>query len=123
MGTWGSGIYDNDSTLDYIEGIIKNLCNSIEDMLRYDYILLHAGMTQSYLFMCHIDLLEAICSRDDLYTSLPDTAEIKRWKAKYMEVWEFTIDECEPTKDYQSERAEVLKKSFDRLIALSRRNK
>ena len=123
MGTWGSGIYENDSTRDYIDGIINNLCNSIEDMLRHDYTLLHAGMTQSYLFMCHIDLLEAICSRDDLHTSLPDTYEIKRCKAKYMEVCEFTIDACEPTLYYKSERAEVLKKSFDRLIALSRRNK
>ena len=121
MGTWGSGIYENDSTRDYIDGIINNLCNSIKDMLRYNYILLHARMMQSYLFMCHIDLLEAICSRDNLYTSLPDTAEIERWKAKYIEVWEFTIDECEPDANYKAEHAEVLKQSFDRLIALSRK--
>lgn len=24
MGTWGSGIYENDSTRDYIDGIIDN---------------------------------------------------------------------------------------------------
>lgn len=67
MGTWDTGIYDNDSARDYIEGIIKNLVNVVEDMVRWDYTLLHPGMAQSNMFMCHIDMLNAICSRENLY--------------------------------------------------------
>lgn len=121
MGTWGPGIYENDSTRDYVDSIINNLSNVIRDIMKWDYTLLHPGMTQSNLFMCHIDLLIAICSRDELYSSLPKTEEIKKWKAKYMEVWNFCVEECKPTDDYKAERAEVLKKSFNNLIALAKR--
>lgn len=119
MGTWGFGIYENDSTRDYVDGIINNLSNMIRDSIKWDYTLLHPGMTQSNLLMCHIDLLIAICGRDELYSSLPQTVEIKQWKAKYMEVWHFCIDECQPTDDYKAGRADVLEKSFNTLIALA----
>ena len=102
MGTWGSGIYENDSTRDYIDGIIDNISNAVRDIVKRDYTLLHAGMPQSDLFMCYIDLLNA----------------------KYMEVWEFTVGECDPAEDYRRERAIVLNESFDNLIALaSKKNK
>ena len=52
MGTWGSGIYENDSTRDYIDGIIDNISNAVRDIVKWDYTLLHAGMPQSDLFMC-----------------------------------------------------------------------
>lgn len=119
MGTWGSGIYENDSTRDYIDGIIDNISNAVRDIVKRDYTLLHAGMPQSDLFMCYIDLLNAICSRHDLHTSLPDAEVVRKWKAKYMEVWEFTVGECDPAEDYRKERAVVLNESFDKLIALA----
>ena len=59
MGTWGAGIYENDSTRDYIDGIIDNISNAVRDIVKRDYTLLHAGMPQSDLFMCYIDLLNA----------------------------------------------------------------
>ena len=124
MGTWGAGIYENDSTRDYIDGIIDNISNAVRDIVKRDYTLLHAGMPQSDLFMCYIDLLNAICSRHDLHTSLPDAEVVRKWKAKYMEVWEFTVGECDPAEDYRKERAIVLNESFDNLIALaSKKNK
>ena len=124
MGTWGSGIYENDSTRDYIDGIIDNISNAVRDIVKRDYTLLHAGMPQSDLFMCYIDLLNAICSRHDLHTSLPDAEVVRKWKAKYMEVWEFTVGECDPAEDYRRERAVLLNESFDNLIALaSKKNK
>ena len=63
------------------------------------------------LFMCYIDLLNAICSRHDLHTSLPDAEVVRKWKAKYMEVWEFTVGECDPAEDYRRERAVLLNES------------
>ena len=87
MGTWGAGIYENDSTRDYIDGIIDNISNAVRDIVKRDYTLLHAGMPQSDLFMCYIDLLNAICSRHDLHTSLPDAEVVRKWKAKYMGVY------------------------------------
>ena len=124
MGTWGAGIYENDSTRDYIDGIIDNISNAVRDIVKRDYTLLHAGMPQSDLFMCYIDLLNAICSRHDLHTSLPDAEVVRKWKAKYMEVWELTVGECDPAEDYRRERAVVLNESFDNLIALaSKKNK
>ena len=44
MGTWGAGIYENDSTRDYIDGIIDNISNAVRDIVKRDYTLLHAGM-------------------------------------------------------------------------------
>lgn len=120
MGTWETGIYDNDSARDYTEGIIQNLVNVVKDIVRWDYTLLHPGMAQSNILMCHIDMLNAICSRGDLYHALPDTEEIKKWKTKYLEVWEFCIHECNPTDEYKTERAKIIKKSFNDLIALSK---
>lgn len=96
-----------------------NISNAVRDIVKRDYTLLHAGMPQSDLFMCYIDLLNAICSRHDLHTSLPDAEVVRKWKAKYMEVWEFTVGECDPAEDYRRERAVVLNESFDNLIALA----
>ena len=89
MGTWGSGIYENDSTRDYIDGIIDNISNAVRDIVKRDYMLLHAGMPQSDLFMCYIDLLNAICSRHDLYTSLPDAEVVRKWKASFCRLFPF----------------------------------
>lgn len=119
MGTWGAGIYEEDSARDYIDGIIKNLSNAVKDIMRWDYTLLHPGMPQSSLVLCHIDMLYAICSRNGLYTSLPETQTIKKWKAKYMEVWNFCIDECHPSAEHKTQRAKILRKSFNDLIALA----
>lgn len=120
MGTWGPGIYDNDSTMDYVKGIINYHVNIIRDLIRWDFTLLHPGMTQSNLFMCHIDILNAICSREDLNYLLPPTTEIKKWKAKYMEVWNFCVDETKPEDNYKTERSEVLNTSLDNLISLAK---
>lgn len=120
MGTWGSGIYENDSTRDYIDGIIDNISNAVRDIVKRDYTLLHAGMPQSDLFMCYIDLLNAICSRHDLHTSLPDAEVVRKWKAKYMEdLGVYRSAKCDPAEDYRRERAVVLNESFDNLIALA----
>lgn len=121
MGTWGAGIYQSDSTLDYVEGIIKYNVNVIRDIMRWDNTLLHPGMTHSELVMCHIDILNAICSREGLNFTLPETKEIKKWKEKYLEVWEYRIDEIDPTDDYKTERYKVLKKSFNTLISLTKK--
>lgn len=121
MGTWGSGIYENDSARDYMNGVINNLSNMVKDIMRWDSILLHLGMVHSSLVMCHIDMLIAICGRNSLHTSLPETTIIKEWKAKYMEIWNFCIDECSPTIEYKKQRAKVLEKNFNDLIALAKR--
>lgn len=121
MGTWGTGIYENDSTQDYIAGVINYLSDVVRNIVKWD-TLLHPGMAQSEIMICHIDLLNAICSRGNLYIYLPDSVEIKKWQDKYMEIWEFCIDECNPTEEYKTERGRILKKSFNDLIALSGKN-
>ena len=121
MGTWGAGIYENDSTRDYADGIINYFVNVIRDIMKWDYKLLHPSMTQSDILMCHIDLLIAICSKDNLYNALPDTAEIKKWKTKYLEVWEYCINDCDVENDYKTKRHSVINNRFNTLLALSKK--
>ena len=73
---------------------------------------------------CKVGLYAVARRRHDLHTSLPDAEVVRKWKAKYMEVWEFTVGECDPAEDYRRERAVLLNESFDNLIALaSKKNK
>lgn len=123
MGTWGTGIYENDSTQDYMVGVINYLSDVVRNIVKWDYTFLHPGMAQSEIMICHIDLLNAICSRGNLHIYLPDSVEIKKWKDKYMEVWEFCIDDCNPTEEYKTERGKILKKSFNDLLALSQQKR
>ena len=79
MGTWGAGIYENDSTRDYIDGIIDNISNAVRDIVKRDYTLLHAGMPQSDLFMCYIDLLNANGKPNTWrFGSLPSASAIRQ---------------------------------------------
>ena len=67
MGTWGTGIYENDPTQDYMVGVINYLSDVVRNIVKWDYTFLHPGMAQSEIMICHIDLLNAICSRGNLH--------------------------------------------------------
>lgn len=123
MGTWGSDVYENDTSADYLGKIIDKLINNIRVQIRYQ-LRMDAGYAESQLLICDIDLLALICEhRSIAIPYLPELKDIERWKRVYMDIWDSTVDEIEPTPDYKTGRRKVLVQTFDRLIALAKPEK
>ena len=120
MGVWDSGLYDSDSSRDYVGGIIDRYVYDIKHVIKRDCTLLDPRMPHSELILCNIDILNAICSRSDLYMMLPESKEIKKWRDKYLEVWTYVIEVTNAKEDYKTERLQVIKKCFNQLIKLAK---
>lgn len=117
MGTWGSGVYENDTASDYLSKTIERLLNDIRLQINYQ-IRLNAGFSESDILICDIDLLTLLCEKRDLNIHLPEKEEIERWEKVYMDIWDSTIDETCPTEEYKIERRRVLNQTFNKLISL-----
>lgn len=117
MGTWGTNIYDNDRSADYLIMKMEKLINDIRHQIRWQ-LRLNAGFSESMIFMCDIDLLILLCEQRGLYLHLPELKEVQRWKRVYMDIWESTVDDADPTEEYRKGREQVLNNTFNRLIRL-----
>lgn len=118
MGTWGAGVYENDTAADYLLNKIERLINDIRLQIRYQ-TRINAGFSESEILICDIDLLTLLCEKRDCSVHLPATKELEEWEKVYMNIWEGTIDDTNPTKEYKKDRRKVLNQTFGKLISLS----
>ncbi len=126
MGTWGTGIYQNDSAADYllmtILGFIKEIDTTVNKSRMEVFIETGSDSFWLETIPAKIDLLIALCKKG--YLHLPETERIIGWKTKYMNGWYEIRDheEIEPEyRAYYRNREKVLIKNFDRLIDLSQK--
>src|SRR4051812_45344596 len=107
MGTWAEGIFQNDKAADYVYWLIDDLRSKIEATVKIP-ARLEPDEDDSQILLCNVDLLRLITDhvhRQVWFTwgirgpMLPDTKTILEWKAKYLSVWDASIDQLDPTPD------------------------
>jgi hypothetical protein len=128
MGTWAEGVYENDTAADYIYGVIDKMLEQIQQAID-DPVKLEPDEEDSQVLLCNIDLVAMLAAhvyRQVWFTwgirgpLLPSAEKALEWKAKYLAVWDRTIDGLDPDPEYKTGHRAQIVAAFDRLAELSR---
>ncbi|MEU9847409.1 DUF4259 domain-containing protein [Streptomyces sp. NPDC047985] len=120
MGTWGSGNFQSDTAADHLAEITGRLVSEIQEAMAGDPVGLEPDDYGGVVVPCDIDLLCLIADQGYVGAVVPEPAVAEAWKRTFMEVWERTIDDLEPTEGYKEARRAELNRTFDRLADLAR---
>ena len=117
MGTWAHGNFDNDTALDWLGDITGQLLDEIAEAMD-SRELLEADELDADLVPCRIELLCAMAEKG-MPPQWPDVQLLAQWKQIFLQAWDASIDELEPSEDYKRERRATLVATFDRMLALA----
>lgn len=117
MGTWAHGNFDNDTALDWLGDITGQLLDEIAEAMDSPE-LLEADELDADLVPCRIELLCAMAEKG-MPPQWPDVQLLAQWKQIFLQAWDASIDELEPSEDYKRERRATLVATFDRMLALA----
>ncbi|MDR0212376.1 MAG: DUF4259 domain-containing protein [Comamonas sp.] len=117
MGTWAHGNFDNDTALDWLDDITGQLLDEIAETMESPE-LLEADEPDADLVPCRIELLCAMAEKG-MSPQWPDVQLLAQWKQIFLEAWDSSIDELEPSEEYKRERRATLAATFDRMLALA----
>ena len=118
MGVWGSDNFANDTALDFAHKLVDQMIAQVERTIVSPQEMRPDEPESSHL-MCNIELMWLIGRHARL--SMMESAKVEDWKAKYLAVWDRSIDGLlgpNPKPGVKAERRAVIVESFDRLIAL-----
>lgn len=120
MGTWSHGNFDNDAALDWLSDITGQLLDEITEVMDSPQ-LLEADELDADLVPCKIELL---CTMADSGMSpiWPQVPILEQWKHTFLDAWDGSIDGLSPDADYRRERRDTLVETFDRMLALARKD-
>jgi hypothetical protein len=110
MGSWGPGVLQNDSALDFVGGIDDQLVAEMRSIDRPEFDLidlptvLAAAAYLSVLF-------------ENFGGGLPDDVDVRAWARKCLDTYDREIDEYGPKPEYRIQRREVIAQTFDKLAA------
>lgn len=117
MGTWAHGNFDNDTALDWLDDITAQLLDEISEAMDSPETL-QADELDADLVPCRIELLCAMAEKG-MPPQWPDVQVLAQWKQIFLQAWDASIDELEPTADYKRDRRNTLVATFDRMLALA----
>lgn len=117
MGTWAHGNFDNDTALDWLDDITAQLLDEISEAMDSPETL-QADELDADLVPCRIELLCAMAEKG-MPPQWPDVQVLAQWKQIFLQAWDASIDELEPTVDYKRDRRNTLVATFDRMLALA----
>lgn len=117
MGTWAHGNFDNDTALDWLDDITGQLLDEIAEAMESPE-LLEADELDADLVPCRIELLCAMAEKG-MPPQWPDVQLLAQWKQIFLQAWDCSIDELEPSEEYKRERRATLVATFDRMLALA----
>ena len=117
MGVWAHGNFDNDTALDWLGDITGQLLDKIAEAMDSPE-LLEADELDADLVPCRIELLCAMAEKG-MPPQWPDVQLLAQWKQIFLQAWDASIDELEPSEDYKRERRATLVATFDRMLALA----
>lgn len=113
MGTWGPGIYENDSALDWV----GELTSQIEKEIRDGIEEFDESMGDDLL--AAVDTLRAIC--ENSHSSPPKPEDISKWHELYEKNWPSYIGDLGADDSFVEQQAEVIISTFQRLLGLSQK--
>lgn len=117
MGAWAHGNFDNDTALDWLGDITGQLLDEIAEAMDSPE-LLEADELDADLVPCRIELLCAMAEKG-MPPQWPDVQLLAQWKQIFLQAWDASIDELEPSEDYKHARRATLVATFDRMLALA----
>jgi hypothetical protein len=107
MGAWAEGNFDNDTALDLVVGVARDVAKEmsapscVEDV---DLVMAAVAVRKA--------LVEHCCA------PWPERAEIESLKSAVLSVYDEEIDGLEPKADYKFGRRRVIEETFDQFLAL-----
>lgn len=126
MGTWAEGNFDNDTALDYLQGILGGLVERVEAILA-DKKRVALDQEGDEVLMPSVAIIAVLCEQCTDMVSPPELKVVRRWKDKFLKVFDKQIDEVvhEPNsprgRAYISKRRKVITKTFEQLEKLSQK--
>lgn len=115
MGTWDTGIFDNDEALDLIGEIMDDLQGRIDQFFEDDDPSIEDGEGLVPPVIAVMQLLSVNCN-----AAPPKPDLIARWKTKYLKLFDDQIDDLEPEDGFKTGRREVLARAFKQLETTSK---
>src|SRR5688500_4625879 len=111
MGTWGPGNFENDGAADHLYAVCGPLLAQIEDAMK-DPASLEPPLFYSEVVPANLEIIACLSEhlgrfergnlQDMLYPCvLPPPKTIAAWKNTYLQVWDTSIDELEPTPEHK----------------------
>lgn len=119
MGTWGSGNFDDDTAADHLSMVTDRLITEVADAMSGDPVRIEPDEYWGVAVPCNLELLHLIAQQGHVGACLPEPEVIAGWKARYLAVWDATIDGLEPKPAYKEQRRAVLVRTFDQLSELA----
>ncbi|EAQ82689.1 DUF4259 domain-containing protein [Blastopirellula marina] len=116
MGTFGTGVFDNDGALDFVCEMVSQLTDKINTCFEDgsadleeegDAVLLPA--------VAVISLLAKNC-----HAAPPDLEVIYSWRERFLAIYDQQIDDLDPEPAYKAERRQVVEATFEDLVTLAK---
>ncbi len=115
MGTWGSGNFENDAELDFINKQVDHYVGLIEAIFGDTERFRLDEDAESMLMPC-IELLLLVCTH--CHGVLPKALSVSTWKVRYLAMYDKQIDRLEPRSDFKRQRRSIINDTFDKLLQL-----
>jgi hypothetical protein len=116
MGTSGEDNFANDGARDYLKMLTTQLVATITAIMATPSRLAMDEDGESML-MPSIEILALICERANAVP--PKPARVRQWRAKYLDVYDETIDGLNPPPEYKTGRRKVIENTFHWLESLA----
>jgi hypothetical protein len=122
VGTWGSGNFESDTASDHLSMVVDRLVTEVAEAMAGDPVAIEPDEFWGVAVPCNLELLHVLAQAGYAADYLPEAGVVEEWKKTFMEVWEQTIDDLEPSPVFKVERRSVLNRTFDQLAdAIARR--
>lgn len=115
MGTWGSGNFESDTARDYLSSFMDRLVTEVAEVMDGDPVEIEPDEYWGVALPCQLELLTVLVRAGHTSDTPLRPEAVERWKARFMAVWEDTIDGLEPAPGHKEERRAVLIRTFDEL--------
>jgi hypothetical protein len=115
MGTWGSGNFENDAALDFIDEELDRHVRAIEAIFA-DSQRFQLDEDAEGELMPRVAILALLLQHCGSVLDPAHEPDIGAWKARYLEMYDDQIDGLEPGGDYKPQRRAVIADTFDTLI-------
>jgi len=114
MGAWGAGNFQDDTALDWLRLSVRQpIVEEIQSWLKKH------DEGNGPAIIAAVEVLALLCER--LPAEPPRPEEVTAWQRSYLRGWNRYIDGLEPTPEYKAKKLEVIKTTFEKLLALSKK--
>jgi Domain of unknown function (DUF4259) len=117
VGTWGTGTFENDAALDFLDEELDRHVRAIEAILADSQRFQLDEDTEGEL-MPRVAILALLLEHCGGALDPAHEPDVGAWKARYLAMYDDQIDGLAPTGDYKLQRRAVIADTFDRLSRL-----